>query len=71
MSESDKPSRTYREWLRRKVWPFQKRGSDREGADSVMPHLEEFWEQATLLGKRGEDPQKEKRADTDKDKPPH
>lgn len=71
MSESDKPSRNYREWLRQKRWPFQKRERDREGADSIMPHLEEFLEQAKLLGKRTEDPDREKRHDSDKDKPPH
>ena len=67
MSDSDKPSRTYREWLRQKAWPFQKREREREGADSVMPHLEEFLdERSKLLGKRTEDKDKEKKSDPDK-----
>jgi hypothetical protein len=71
MSDSDKPSGTYSEWLRRKVWSFTKRERDREGADSVMPHLEEFQEQSKLLGKRVEDKDRERRLPSDKEKPPH
>ncbi len=69
MSQSDKPSRTYREWLRQKGWPFQKR--ERETGDSVLPHLEEFQEESRLLGKRGNDKDRERKVDVDKDKPPH
>jgi hypothetical protein len=70
MSDSDKPARNYREWLRQKAWPFTKRERAREGADSIMPHLEEFLEQARLLGKRSEDG-KVKEKKTDPDKPRH
>lgn len=68
MSESDKPSK-YREWLRQKGWPFPKRERDREGADSVMPHLQEFLEQSRLFGKRRQD--KDKETKTAPDKPRH
>ena len=44
---NDKPGRDYKEWLRNNAWPFFKRG--REGADSIMPHLQEFLEQSRLL----------------------
>ena len=47
---SDKPSDHYREWLRRKVWPFPKRVS--EGADSVLPHVQEFLDSSKLAGKK-------------------
>ena len=69
MSDSDKPARNYREWLRRKAWPFRKSEREREGADSVMPHLQEFLdEQSKLLGKRPEDRDRETR-DKEKEKP--
>ncbi len=75
MSDSNKPTRNYREWLRQKAWPFQKREREREGADSVMPHLEEFLdEQSKLLGRRSEDSDretKEKVKDNKADKPRH
>ncbi len=69
MSESDKPSRTYREWLRQKAWPFHKQ--QRETGDSILPHVEEFQDQSRLLGKRVEDKDREPKVDVDKDKPPH
>jgi hypothetical protein len=69
MSESDKPSRTYREWLRQKAWPFKKQ--QRETGDSILTHVEEFQEEARLLGKRVEDKNREPKVDVDKDKPPH
>lgn len=69
MNEGEKPSRIHREWLRLTAWPFQKR--PREGADSVMPHLEEFREQATLLGKRPVDQNRESKSSPDREKPPH
>lgn len=59
---SDKPA-SYREWFRQKVWPHPKRVS--EGADSVLPHLEEFLEQPDLQQKR----QSEKGKKPDSDKP--
>lgn len=62
---SDKPLRDYREWLRQKAWPFAKR--QREGADSVLPHLEEFTEQSTQSGRR----EKVKNKKPDSDKPHH
>ena len=59
---SDKPGKDYKEWLRKNAWPFYKRG--REGADSVMPHLQEFMEQSRLLRKRGdEEPEREKKSE--------
>jgi len=62
---SDKPARDYKEWLRNKAWPFSKR--PREGGDSIMPHLQEFLDQARLLGKRPDDePEKEKKSERDK-----
>jgi hypothetical protein len=61
---NDKPGRDYKEWLRNNAWPFFKRG--REGADSIMPHLQEFLEQSRLLPKRGDDEsQKEKKSERD------
>jgi hypothetical protein len=65
---SDKPARDYKEWLRNKAWPFGKRA--REGADSIMPHLQEFLDQARLLGKRPDD-EAEKEKKTDRDNPRH
>ena len=63
---SDKPARDYKEWLRNKAWPFSKRARDREGSDSVMPHLQEFLEQARLLGRRPDDEAaKEKKSERD------
>jgi hypothetical protein len=53
---SDKPSRHNSEWLRQKLWPFPRRTS--EGADSVLPHEEEFLEQSGHLGKRQESDEK-------------
>lgn len=61
---SDKPLRDYREWLREKAWPFAKR--QREGADSVLPHLEEFLEQSKQLGTRQKDKDRGKKPDSDK-----
>ena len=69
MSESDKPSRKYSEWLRQKAWPFPKRDRAREGADSVLPHLEEFVEQSKLLSQRQDE--KDQKAKPDRDKPRH
>jgi hypothetical protein len=69
MNDSDKPSRSYREWLRQNAWPFHKHR--REGADNVMPHLQEFLEQSKLLRKSTEDKEKEKGKKTDVDKPRH
>lgn len=59
---SDKPLRDYREWLRQRVWPFAKR-QRQEGADSVLPHLEEFLEQSKQDGTRQD---KAKKPGTDK-----
>jgi hypothetical protein len=50
---SDKPGRNYKEWLRKNAWPFFKR--EREGADSIMPHLQEFMDQSKALRKRGDE----------------
>jgi hypothetical protein len=50
---SDKPGKNYKEWLRKNAWPFFKR--EREGADSIMPHLQEFLDQSKSLRKRGDD----------------
>lgn len=69
MSESEKPSRDYREWLRKKAWPFRK--PEREAGDSILPHVEEFQEQSRLLGKRDEDRDREHKVDVDREKPPH
>lgn len=49
---SDHPSRNHREWLRHRLWPFPRRTS--EGADSVLPHVEEFFGQDPHRGKRQE-----------------
>lgn len=61
---SDRPSRPGSEWLRQKVWPFPKRAS--EGADSVLPHVEEFLDQPMELGKR-----QTKQKTVSSDKPSH
>ena len=62
---SDKPGRNYREWLRNNAWPFVKR--DREGGDSIMPHLQEFLDQSKLLGKSpDQDTGREKKSERDK-----
>ena len=62
---TDKPTRTYKEWLRKNAWPFVKR--EREGADSIMPHLQEFQDESKLLGKRhDEETDKEKKGERDK-----
>jgi hypothetical protein len=61
---NDKPGRHYKEWPRNNAWPFFKR--EREGADSIMPHLQEFLDQSRLLRKRGDDEsQKEKKSERD------
>lgn len=65
---SDKPGRNYREWLRKNAWPFVKR--DREGADSIMPHLQEFLDQSKLLGKRQDD-ETDRERKSERDKPRH
>ena len=67
---SDKPARDYKEWLRNKAWPFGKRARDREGGDSIMPHLQEFLDQARLLGKRPDD-EAEKEKKSERDNPRH
>jgi hypothetical protein len=73
---SDKPGRDYKEWLRKKGWPFKKREPDRErereGAESIMPHVQEYLDQAKLLG-RHEDEEKDidKDKSADPDKPRH
>jgi hypothetical protein len=67
---SDKPARDYKEWLRNKAWPFSKRAREREGADSIMPHLQEFLDQAKLLGKRPDD-EAEKEQKSERDDPRH
>jgi len=70
---SDKPARDYKEWLRNKAWPFSKRAREREreGGDSIMPHLQEFLDQARLLGKRPDDVEPEKEKKSDRDNPRH
>jgi hypothetical protein len=65
---SDKPGHHYKEWLRKNAWPFLKR--EREGADSVMPHLQEYLEQSRLLRKRDEEPADRERK-SERDKPRH
>jgi hypothetical protein len=67
---SDKPARDYKEWLRNKAWPFSKRARDREGSDSIMPHLQEFLDQARLLGRRPDD-EAEKERKSERDNPRH
>jgi hypothetical protein len=67
---NDKPGRNYREWLRQKAWPFPKRAREREGGDSIMPHLQEFLDQAKLWGKQ-EDEEKDKESKVERDKPWH
>ena len=67
---NDKPGRNYREWLRQKAWPFPKRGREREEGDSIMPHLQEFLDQARLWGKP-EDEEKDKESKVESDKPRH
>ena len=69
MSTSDKPGRNYKEWLRNNAWPFMKQ-REREGADSIMPHLQEFMDESKLLGKR-RDEETDKEKKSDRDKPRH
>jgi hypothetical protein len=72
---SDKPGRDYKEWMRKKGWPFTKKRDperEREGAESILPHVQEFQDQAKLLGKH-EDEEKDidKVKTEESDKPRH
>lgn len=59
---SHQPTRT-REWLRQKIRPWPRRTS--EGADSVLPHQEEFYEQPDS-GRIQRLPQEARQPNTDK-----
>jgi hypothetical protein len=54
---SQNPNR-HKEWWRQKVWPFPKRVS--EGADSILPHVEEFLDQSKRLKDKEQEATQEK-----------